>query len=88
MITIKRSCNSSVRDDPVNHKITYGAFTITIEEGSYDLLRSMMDEIKINAVEALRFAIYEGLDVMLPEQDEYTPFEGAADESKADTVDE
>lgn len=88
MITIKRNCSSSVRDDPVNHKITYGDFTITIDEGSYDLLRSMMDEIKINAVEALRFAIYEGLDMMIPEQDEYTPFEGAADESKADTVDE
>lgn len=88
MITIKRSCNSSVREDPVNHKIQFNCFTVTIDEGSYDLLRSMMDEIKINAVEALRFTIYEGLDMMIPEQDEYTPFEGAADESKADTVDE
>lgn len=89
MITVKsKSVFGGYDEDPINHKIVYNDITITIDEGSYDLLRSMMDEIKISANEALRFVIYEGLDMMIPEQDEYTPFEGAADESKADTVDE
>lgn len=81
MITIKRNCSSSVREDPVNHKITLGDFTIKIDEGSYDMFRYLMDEIKIDAVECLRFVIYEGLDMQLPENDEYNRFEGAADES-------
>lgn len=52
------------------------------------MFRYLMDEIKIDAVEALRFVIYEGLDLQLPENDEYNKFEGAADESKADTTNE
>ena len=82
MITIKRSCSSSICEDPVNHKITFGDFTITIDEGSYDIFRYLMDEIKINAAEALRFVIYEGLDAMMPEKDEYNKFEGSAEGSQ------
>lgn len=81
MITIKRSCNSSVREDPVNHKINFSCFTITIDEGSYDMFRYLMDEIKINAAEALRFIMYEGLDSLRPEENEYNKYEGAADGS-------
>lgn len=81
MIEVKRSCNSSVREDPVNHKINFNCFTITIDDGSYDMFRYLMDEIKIDAAEALRFVIYEGLDAMMPEEDEYNKFEGAAEGS-------
>lgn len=61
MIEIKRSCNSSIRQDPVKHSITFGAFTIRITEEEWDLLDQFMQETNLPPADALQELIYAAL---------------------------
>lgn len=61
MIEIKRNCSSSIHDNPLKDKITYGDFTIVLTENDYDLLDDIMLELKLNKLDALQEVIAAGL---------------------------
>ena len=63
MIEIKRNCSSSVRNDPVKHQITFGDFTIRITEEDYDQLDLILQDCKLQPVEALEELIYAAIDL-------------------------
>ena len=62
MIEIKRSCNSSIRNDPENHKITFGAFTIRITEDYAALFNTVMTYIGFTPTEMLQNLINHGME--------------------------
>ena len=62
MIEIKRSCNSSVRQDPVKQTITFGAFTIRITEEDWQKFDLILQDCKLSPVEALEEMIYAAID--------------------------
>lgn len=62
MIEIKRSCNSSVRQDPVKKTITFGAFTIRITEEDWQKFDLILQDCKLSPVEALEEMIYAAID--------------------------
>lgn len=62
MIEIKRKCSSSVRNDPVEKKITFGDFTIRITEEDWDHFDSVLQDCKLSPVEALEQVLYAALD--------------------------
>lgn len=61
MIEIKRSCNSSVREDHDHEKITFGAFTIRFTDQEYLIFRAIMDMTEQPPVEALEDLILSAL---------------------------
>lgn len=61
MIEIKRSCNSSIRNDPVKQYITFGAFTLKITEEDWQLFDCILQDCKLSPVEALEELIYAAL---------------------------
>lgn len=63
MITIKRNCNSSIRQDPVKQQITFGAFTLKITEDDWQLFDCVLQDCKLSPVEALEELIYAALEM-------------------------
>ena len=62
MIEIKRSCNSSVRQDPVKQYITFGAFTLKITDEEWQKFDLILQDCKLSPVEALEEMIYAAID--------------------------
>ena len=65
MITIKRNCNSSIKEDPEEHKMTFGAFTIKFDEddyGAFEWLRTLLD---LKSEELLQELLLAGIDKLL-----------------------
>lgn len=60
MIEIKRSCNSSIRNDPEKRQITFGAFTIKITEDDAALFNVVMTYIGFTPTEMLQNLINHG----------------------------
>lgn len=67
MIEIKRSCNSSIRDDLEKRQIIFGAFTIKITEADYTAFNWMKFLLRLNPIEMLLLAINVGIDSMKEE---------------------
>lgn len=61
MITIKRNCSSSIHDNPLKDKITFGDFTISISEEGYQVFDLLRVELNLKPVELLEEAIAAGL---------------------------
>lgn len=61
MIEIKRSCNSSIRDDPVKASITFGAFTIKLTEEEYGWFDYFRNELNLEPVQMLQEFIDWGI---------------------------
>ena len=61
MITIKRNCSSSIHDNPLKDKITFGDFTISISEEGYQVFDLLRIELNLKPVELLEEAIAAGL---------------------------
>lgn len=62
MIEIKRSCNSSIRQDPVKQQITFGAFTLRITEEDWQKFDLILQDCKLSPIEALEEMIYAAID--------------------------
>lgn len=67
MIEIKRSCNSSIRDNLEKRQITFGAFTIRITEADYTAFNWLKFLLKIDTIEMLLLVINVGIDSMKEE---------------------
>lgn len=65
MIVIKRSCNSSIRNDPVQEKITFGAFTIMIGEIDYTAFDWLSRDLELKPADLLQEVILAGIDKMM-----------------------
>lgn len=63
MIELKRSCNSSIRNEPEKQQIIFGAFTIKITEDDWQLFDCVLQDCKLNPAEALEELIYAALDM-------------------------
>lgn len=61
MIEIKRSCNSFVRNYPVQHKIIFEVFSIMINDDEWDLLDQFMQSTNTTPTEALQELLYAAL---------------------------
>lgn len=61
MIEIKRSCNSSVRNDPEKSTMSFNVFNIKLTGEDYDLITDIMLELNLKAVDALQAVIDAGL---------------------------
>ena len=61
MIVIKRNVSSSIKDNCIDEKITFGDFTITLSEVEYRELQAIMDDDGLKPLEALQVALEEGL---------------------------
>lgn len=61
MIVIKRECSSSIRDDPVQKKITFGSFTVRIDDWDYRAFDLLKNELKLKPVDLMEEIILEGL---------------------------
>lgn len=64
MITIKRNCASSIHDNPLKDKITFGDFTIVISEEDYQVFDLWRNELKCKPEELLQTVIRQGLETM------------------------
>ena len=67
MIEIKRNCSSSIRDDPVKDKLTFGDFTIVISEEDYRAYVWLKFLLKLDPIEMLLLTINFGIDSMKEE---------------------
>ena len=65
MIEIKRSCNSSIRNDLEKRQITFGAFTIRITEADYTVFDWLLMEKKLKAADLLQDLIDAGIEYYL-----------------------
>ena len=64
MITIKRNCSSSIHDNPLKDKITFGDFTIVISEEDYKVFDMLRIALEAKPDELLQTVISEGLEIM------------------------
>lgn len=62
MIVIKRNCSSSIRDDPLKDKITFGDFTIVISYEDHEAFDWLKIELKASPMDLLQMIILEGID--------------------------
>ena len=67
MITIKRNCSSSIHDNPLKDKITFGDFTIVIEGYDYKAFDWLKNELEIKPEGLLDEIIHAGLDKVFEE---------------------
>lgn len=67
MIEIKRNCSSSIHDNPLKEKITYGDFTIVISEKDYKSYDWLKFNLGISPTEMLQLVILAGIDSMKEE---------------------
>ena len=65
MIEIKRSCNSSIRNDLEKRQIIFGAFTIKITEADYTAFDWLLRDKKLNAADLLKDLIDAGIEYYL-----------------------
>ena len=62
MIEVKRSCNSSIREDQDHEKITFGAFTIRFTDEEYHIFEAFMDMTEQPPAEALEDFLLSALE--------------------------
>ena len=65
MITIKRNCSSSIHDNPLKDKITFGDFTIVISEEDYKAFDILRVIFALKPDELLQEVILAGIDRMI-----------------------
>lgn len=65
MITIKRNCASSIHDNPLKDKITFGDFTIVISEEDYKAFDILRVVFALKPDELLQEVILAGIDKMM-----------------------
>lgn len=65
MITIKRNCSSSIHDNPLKDKITFGDFTIVISEEDYKAFDILRVVFALKPDELLQEVILAGIDMMM-----------------------
>lgn len=65
MIEIKRSCNSSIHDNPLKDKITFGYFTIVISEIDYTAFDWLSRDLSLKPADLLQELILAGIDKMM-----------------------
>lgn len=65
MITIKRNCSSSIHDNPLKDKITFGDFTIVISEVDYTAFDWLSRDLSLKPADLLQEVILAGIDRMM-----------------------